>query len=595
MALTYRREIDGLRAIAVAAVVLCHAGLMEVGYVGVDVFFVISGYLITALLLREHATTERIDLVSFYGRRARRILPAALLMMGVVGVAGFLFFSGRALVALADSVAASAVFAANFYFQGTTFGYFDQNSEHMPLLHMWSLAVEEQFYLVWPALLVVLLRWRSRLPTVVACLAIASFALTEWYLRTNPKTAFYQMPPRFWELAVGGFVATLSPRRLPSWTAWIGLVVLLDACVVPLPFGFPGLGALPAVGGAVVLIAAIHGGAANALLSSRPFVGLGLISYSLYLWHWPLLAFYRALGGTVLATRLALCGCAVVLAIASYRFVEAPWRRRQSQGSAIVLLVCAFALAVAAAIASFVWNRTPQAIAARDWPANKTSCGRSQGDASLPVGECSHGSPVRIAVWGDSMAMAWQPLAREMARRQRVGAITYSKDACKPAVGYEGAHGPECAAFNRGVLERVQRLDVVILVAWWDYDVDRRATREGMPRTLQALRDVGRVILLGPTPTVRHPAPECMAGNDLQRCTVLKKEFLRVTADERRFLSQLAASYPNVEYVDAGPWFCDGEVCPATRDGIVLYWDNLHVSSTAAREFTRQWLAQPTH
>ena len=346
----YRRDIDGLRAIAVLAVVAYHAGLGGAGYVGVDVFFVISGYLITSLLLQEHAATGTIDLLAFYARRVRRIVPAAVLVVLATLGATMALLSAGQVAETANSAGAALVFVANVYFQVNSGGYFDGPAERLPLLHLWSLSVEEQFYLAWPALL---LLTRSRKAFVV--LALASLALAEFWIARGSDAAFYQTPARFWELAAGGIVAASPARALPRWALPAGLVATLAACVVALPH-FPGLGALPAVLGASLLIAAVHGGASNAFLASRPMVGIGLVSYSLYLWHWPLLALYRATTiEQALPVRLALCAVALLLAIATWRYVEQPFRRMRWPEARTVGVGAALSLVLALGACGYAW------------------------------------------------------------------------------------------------------------------------------------------------------------------------------------------------------------------------------------------------
>jgi peptidoglycan/LPS O-acetylase OafA/YrhL len=353
MHLSYRREIDGLRAIAVAAVVAYHAGLGGAGYVGVDIFFVISGYLITALLLRELATSGRVDLWQFYARRVRRIFPAAVVVITVVLCLAYLLLPVDETRQVARSAAAAAMFVANLYFQVQTGGYWGADATQMPLLHLWSLSVEEQFYLAWPALLVLVPR--ARLGTVLAMLALVSFLLAEWMLQSRPEAAFYQVSARAWELAAGALVATLPSRRLPHAFGWVALAALLGACVVRFEH-FPGAGAMPAVAASAMLLAVIHGGGTNWLLASRPFVALGLVSYSFYLWHWPLLAIDRLsrVGPSPLSVRLELVGVALLLAIVSYFCVERPVRKFRAPSRRTVGV--GFTVMVALGCGAWTWQ-----------------------------------------------------------------------------------------------------------------------------------------------------------------------------------------------------------------------------------------------
>jgi peptidoglycan/LPS O-acetylase OafA/YrhL len=359
MSLAYRPQIDGLRAIAVLAVVGYHAGVgPSAGLVGVDVFFVISGYLITSLLQRERATHGRIDLLAFYARRFRRLLPALFVVeLATVGGALALLAPGVERLDVTRAATASLLFVANFFFQSHTGATFD-HARHHPLSHLWSLAVEEQFYLVWPLLLGLLLRLRPRaLAASIVALAVGSLVLAEVLIRSTPLLAFYQMPPRFWELAVGGLIAVRVPGQLPDGRAfaYAGVIIVLATCATPITH-FPGLGVAPAVLGTALVLHAVHGssklGLVGAALSSRPVVLVGLVSYSLYLWHWPLLAIERSMhaGESPLGVRLALVACAMVLAWLSWRFVERPFRRADARTSNRKVVLAGVTVSVALAL-----------------------------------------------------------------------------------------------------------------------------------------------------------------------------------------------------------------------------------------------------
>jgi peptidoglycan/LPS O-acetylase OafA/YrhL len=578
MALEYRREIDGLRALAVGAVVAYHASWgPDAGFVGVDIFFVISGYLITALLLREHQRTGRIDMGDFYARRVRRIFPALILVVACVLAGALLLLPVQRLMATAESAMAAAAFASNVYFLHSTLGYFSDSSETLPLLHLWSLSVEEQFYLAWPLIVIVALRWRWPLRTVIAICALASFALAEFWLSSGSSPlAFFLAPARGWELAAGAFTAASPARPMPRWAGWLSLLVLVDAVVVPLA-SFPAHGALPAVLGAAGLLAFVHGGGGNPVFASAPAVGLGRISYSLYLWHWPLLALYAAMGGTEATTKVALACVALVLAIGSYRYVEQPLRRRGSRRTALAVGACALvALGLTAFTTQQIERRSPEGRAAEDRPSGPGMCSNSAPQACEPM--------PRIVIWGDSMAGAWLPLAQSFGP-----AIAYTKDGCKAVVGYENATRPGCRAWAEGIFPAARHADTLLLAGRWEfefYDRDFTGAQRAMRATLEQLRGVRRVILVGPTPTLRDPAPRCVAINDLANCAVSFDAYRRRTARDRAALQALAAEFRNVEYLEAGDWFCDRQ-CTATRDGLVLYYDQIHPSATAAAAFAK--------
>jgi len=575
---SYVPAIDGLRAIAVVAVVAYHAGLpLPAGFVGVDIFFVISGYLITRLLHDEVQATGRIDFTAFYARRARRILPAVTLVV-LVTLGLMAILSPGNIRSAAMSAASAASFVANFYFQATTGGYWDQTSESLPLLHLWSLSVEEQFYLIWPLLMRWVRTWRG-----LALVVIASFVGSELMLASNPEAAFFQMPARAWELAVGGLVA-IKPVRLPRGLAWAGLVLVLASTAVPFAH-FPGVGALPAVLGGALLIAGVQNGQRVALLEAKPIVFVGLISYSLYLWHWPLLAMDALInvGPSPLPVRLAICAISVALAAASYRYVETPFRRsrRASRkvlvfgGSTIALLACS-----AFAIGKMPTNETPADIVARDWPATRAKCHQLNISAPVEISPtCQNKTRKADAViWGDSMALAWQPFVAERSS----SVIELSRDSCPPFDPGTSTRATRwCGEFGRMALEKAKTVDAVYLAAAWrSHDISK------LEPTLAALHG-RKVFIIGPTPLLPATVPACMRASNIDRCYLPRQEFERQISDKRQRLKEVAAKY-GATFIDPTDYFCAGSVCGAYRGQTALYWDDQHVSSTAAREFSNR-------
>lgn len=616
----YRPEIDGLRAIAILAVLLYHAHIgLKAGLVGVDVFYVISGYLITSLLLREWDSTHHIRLFEFYARRVRRLFPALILVViSTLIAAAFLLREFGVMQQVAHSAAASLLFVGNFFFQAHTGGYFSPSAEHFPLLNMWSLGVEEQFYLLWPLTLIIVLRWRRRAAfKVLAGLGLASFVCAEVLILVNPVAAFYEMPARFWELAAGGLIAlrpaqtTVKSRIL----APLGVAIVIAAIIFPI-HPFPGIGALPAVAGAALLIYAIHGSAplgwTGAALHSRPMVFLGLVSYSLYLWHWPLLSLWRMThpGATPIPITLLICTVAVLFAWLSYRFVEQPFRRRhpKDSGSKIVVsgLVAVGALAFASvALGNLVDTTFPLAASdlasrtAEDFPRNRFTCNYLETDnvTGFPRAGCLYnkGKAVRVAIWGDSRALAWEPFAWALAKRDRVGEMSYSRDGCQPALGY--AAGPSylaqryCRKFNDLVSHALKGIHTLIFAAMWPQPSTTPDFYTKFQVTLADLAPrIPRIILLGPTPYLRGSVPQCIAAHDLPACAISFEEYHAQSQAIRERLQSLAERYPNVRYVELGKFFCNSVTCPAMKDGYGLYWDTNHPSATAAWAFSGEYL-----
>lgn len=617
--LPYRREIDGLRAIAVLAVVAYHAfELPAAGFVGVDVFFVISGYLITGLLLHEWQQFGRISLSSFYARRARRLLPALFAVVAAtLATANMLLFTAEEQRHAAFSAVAALLFVGNIYFQASTGGYFDGNATEMPLLHLWSLGVEEQFYLVWPAVLIVLLqRWPSALFRIVVVFAIFSFIVSEALNAYDSAAAFYQMPSRFWELAVGGLIA-MRPRgalRHPSLLSAAGVAMLVVA-VLAASAHFPGVGAIPAVAGAGLLLYAVHNasdlGPIGTFLASRPMVFFGLISYSLYLWHWPLLAFDAALRiePPSWQTRTLLLSVAVMLSWLSYRFVETPVRRSRiaavAPRKAIVLgvLVSVFGVSVAAQLAPPLV--VPPGVTI---PCHQAAHTKPE---QLPPESCNSipGERASLVLWGDSHALAWLPFAYELARASGRSAAGFTYGGCPPALHY-GAAGAACTHFNQLAVDRISEggFDTVILAArLLPYfhrlpDVyqgkterlsvqDQTSFRDGFAQTVATIAPhVRRIIIIDPLPQLRAPAPRCVGTADPGLCAMSRQEFEGFAAAPRQFFRSLAQKHHNVLIVDPTSYFCGDRDCPAMRDEVVLYHDAHHISHAAARAFATEWL-----
>jgi peptidoglycan/LPS O-acetylase OafA/YrhL len=336
----YRREVDGLRALAVLPVILFHAGFetFSGGFVGVDVFFVISGYLITAVILTE-IEKGKFSIINFYERRARRILPALFLVMIVSIPFSWLLLTPSEFVDFSKSLVATSVFGSNIYFWRGS-GYFATAAELKPLLHTWSLALEEQFYLLFPFVLVFFWKLGKRfLFAGLFFLLVCSLVASQWFTRSNPMASFYLLPTRGWELLIGAFAAiilTKTSRREPRVIVgevggWLGVAfVVSPVFLYDVSTPFPGLYALlPCLGAVLIIMFASQQNSVGVFLGNRAFVGIGLISYSAYLWHQPLFAFARHASsgesGSVLFAALFIL--AFLLGYLSWRFVEAPFRQ----------------------------------------------------------------------------------------------------------------------------------------------------------------------------------------------------------------------------------------------------------------------------
>ncbi|HLA64460.1 MAG TPA: acyltransferase, partial [Rhodothermales bacterium] len=391
--LAWRSDIEGLRGVAVLLVVLFHAGISGFagGYVGVDVFFALSGYLITGILVREVERTGAVDLARFYARRVRRLLPASALVLLATVAFAFAFYSPLEQGQIAWTAVATASYLSNVHFAQAATDYFAVAVETNPLLHTWSLAVEEQFYLVWPALVWFGLRGapsRRRLVAVVVAVTVASFGAAVWAMQTAPTWAFFGSPLRAWEFGVGALAAVLPSAslavraRISALLGWTGLAAVVASGVfysVQTPF--PGATALlPVVGTVAVLLAGAWspGRGVARVLGTWPLQQFGRLSYSWYLWHWPVFVFAEGLYGKgSLPVRLALLLFSLLLAEASYRLVEDPIRHHRwiaatpRRGLALLATLTVLCVAVSGAwgVAVGVLRRAPEQqrlITARD-------------------------------------------------------------------------------------------------------------------------------------------------------------------------------------------------------------------------------------
>ncbi len=455
-ALAYRRDIDGLRAIAVLAVVLFHFGVPGVtgGFVGVDVFFVISGFLITSIIWREREA-GRFSFVDFWARRARRILPALIVMMFLSLVVGWFLLAPKDYSELGRSISNQVIFISNLFFMRQD-GYFESASDMKPMLHTWSLSVEEQFYILFPLLLVVLSsrlkHWRSAL----FVLLLVSFAASVWAVSRQPEKAFFLLPMRAWELLAGSMLAVMpaGTRRtspmLAQLVSLLGLGLVLIAIVgYDESTAFPGAAALLPVLGVVGLIWANgqHTTLVGQVLSSRVLVGIGLISYSWYLWHWPVLVFGKYAGVFGLAPWMlaVLCVLSLVLGYGSWRFVEGPFRERRLLPSNRSMLATGLIVLISLGLLgkSLVWTDgfaqrlSPQALQfaqARTWSPTLMKCLADDKKNKHPE-FCHYGvqtGPARALVWGDSHATALTPALDDTARSEHFSITQAGYAGCLP-------------------------------------------------------------------------------------------------------------------------------------------------------------------
>ncbi len=642
--LGYRRDVDGVRAVAILVVVAFHVGLPGFGggFVGVDVFFVISGFLITALLAREAQARDGIRLSEFYARRVRRLLPAlATVIVATLALGGLLLPPLGEQQALARSALLTAAFLSNVHFWRASGDYFALQGEEMPLLHTWSLAVEEQYYLAWPLLLLFassLARRRNRpfQPLALRILAgvfALSFAACVWTTAREPAQAFYLTPFRAWEFALGGLLALRggaapSPRRGAALVA-AGLAAIAAASA---GFGpgtaFPGAWALvPVLGATAVIAGGSVGSPLRSLLASPLLVRIGQLSYSWYLWHWPLLAFARAgaLGERSLPRDAALAALALVLAELTYRFVENPIRIGRPGPFRATSPTLASGLALSLLVAGAAWLLEHRAAG----PARRAEA--RLGAAITPLNPACNGFVERpkctsegwgrrpgIVVWGDSHAAPLASLAEAFRGAAGVPFLQRTALACPPLRNVlptvEGREAYEdCGDFNRAVegeieeLVRAGQLRGVLLAGRWpnylapgdaragqprrlvvggrvmDRGGSVRALRQGLKQRIQWLRGLGlRVLVVAPVPEFPWRVPQCVLARGAAACRIPRAR----AEDERRLamgpLRDATRDQPDVRLFDGLDTLCPGEWCEPTVDGVVAFADEHHLTAPAA-------------
>ncbi len=639
LAIGSRKEIDGLRAVSVLAVIAGHFAIPGAagGFTGVDVFFVISGYLITGILI-DAMDAGTFSLVKFYDRRIRRILPALLVVIAATLVAGFVFLMPGDYARAAESSLWAAFFAPNIYFEDRT-GYFDPTSALTPLLHLWSLGVEEQFYLVWPLLLLAAPKLRAQRGALIAAtiaLTLASFALSEFLLYDDPKAAFYLAPPRAWELGIGAVIALLprdhgafQSRILSEFAPALGLACILYGMWRLNPDAlFPGHNALLPVIGAALIVAPWNArGLVFKTLSLPPFVFVGLISYSLYLCHWPILVMYRHYASlTEVAPHVSalLIALTFVAATLTWVFVEQPIRRAKppawvtfSAGAAAVAAVFAGALVIVSQ--NGLPARLPPSLAGitsldEMW---RYDCPQS---AEFPAfgetGACVVGAPwesatSRAMIWGDSHAQSLLPLFATPAEEAGI-ALLLPLDSCVPFVSDTGikrdypgipTYTAHCSMTRAQVLNLMARPDGpthLIIAASWPFHLgdlyrnqdDARSPvrglelmREGLDELAAELAAHGKhLTIISDIPPRPSEAVTCLVGGRgmlrapcPEGATAAPRSYAdSLSGATNALIREMPASWPNVSVVILPELMCDSEACLTSLNGEFLYRDSGH-------------------
>jgi peptidoglycan/LPS O-acetylase OafA/YrhL len=622
----YRPDVDGLRAVAVLAVVFFHLSRQRLagGYLGVDMFFVLSGNLITAIIWRE-MQEGRFSIVRFYDRRIRRIVPALLLLLAITTVFSAIVLLPSDLMGYGKSLLATLAFSANIYFWRDT-DYFSAAAEQKPLLHLWSLGVEEQFYILFPLVLMVLARWcpRRALP-VVAALSIASLLADMIALLAGGSLpAFFLLPTRAWELGVGACVALLPPALAPrarsaGLLATVGMLLVIFALVHPLDsYWFLPVGVPIVAGTALLIMAGSHEvSAANRLLRLRGVVFVGLISYSLYLWHWPIIVlsqYYlvRPLTLFEIAAALALMSaCAAI----SWRYVERPFRSRSIPIGRVRLLAGAGVIALAGAAATLLGERgLPGRLSAEAAVLNEavdTNYRCAVGDY-LAFGAsraCTlnltsrRPAEAEVVLLGNSHAQMYAPIWASILAERGVPGLLVPLNGCLPTVDANiSTHCAESAKSNLEELSKLTHVRTVIIgLNWWHGasdlldpsgrvldNRDDQSLEHALDDLIDRFHRLGKqVVLIGPI-----AEPGWLVASILSRQIAFghkadRPMFLPASEFEQRFgpLMRHFEARNDIAFARPDEVQCSIERCDYVLDGRSLFADGNHLAMAELPRF----------
>jgi peptidoglycan/LPS O-acetylase OafA/YrhL len=614
--LFYRPDVDGLRAVAVLSVVFCHAGFnCPGGFIGVDVFFVISGYLIAGLILKE-LKQGTFTLANFWERRVRRIVPALAVVVGATFVAGWFILMPEDFASFGKSIVGLALLASNIQFW-KSIDYFNNAAEEKPLLHTWSLSVEEQFYIFVPVFLLLLAK-RSQLHRAFLLLAVAavvSFGLSVDWTQRHPTSNFYLLPTRAWELFAGALLAFSPPCGVKNkWVnealGLVGMALIIVPCFAYDPkTPFPGLAALPPVLGSAVLIWA--GSSSEGLsrigriLASKPVVFVGLISYSLYLWHWPLFSFtrYLSIKPPSAAVWWGLIAASVVLATLSWRFVETPFRQRK------VLTARPRLFAATAGLFVFMLGAGMVMVQTRGFDKRVGSLTRNLietgrfdhsyvneleakhiPDAMVRLG-VTNAAP-GVLVWGDSHAMAVLPAIDALCKETGQAAVAATHAGTPPVIGYFSRNqwglNEASLPFNAAVLDYVKKSKMrsVILVSYWNMHSEVAEFQSALLKTVEEIRLAGAAVyLMRDIPIYDYNIQKVLVrlsykGEDLARFGLTKSEFTEADKMPESLVEKLKLA--GVQFLDPVPLLMErsrSEKFLPFDSGGSFYYDGNHLST----------------
>jgi peptidoglycan/LPS O-acetylase OafA/YrhL len=593
-------QIQGLRALAALLVTLFHAKWVSGGFIGVDIFYVISGFLITGLLLREIERTGTINFKEFYARRFKRLLPTSFFVLALTAIFSWMLIPPTMRSSLGRDVIAAGLYVSNYLFAWWQADYQNLDATPSPVIHYWSLAVEEQFYLLWPLLVLSFfivatkLKKKNILTLLVAGVTALSFIFSIYQTETSPIWAFYSLPTRAWELGLGALLVLIPPIRTKKLIGLLGFIFIITSAFI---FGettaFPGLSAVLPVMGTVMLIATINSWPPflNDVANSRVFQWLGEISYPLYLWHWPLLVLpstYFARPLEVYERILAIVAT-IVFADLTHRFIEEPFRKTKTaprlvfKRSGVITLVSVLigTVIILSSSDKIDVSGINGAVSLAQIKARPLvyDDGCHANYAQTQSDECLYAdtkSEKTMVLYGDSHAAQWFPALVEIASRSGYKLISLTKSAC-PSVDtvrldQGGFKMTRCKQWRINTIKRIQEInpDVLIMSSFQYFaQPPRIADREkwwndGQRKLLTEVKNVSpHLIYLTDTPHPLRDIPACLANYSISKCNTTQRS------------ENLSISGFNV--INPNPWLCS-RVCPAVKDGVVAYRDASHIS-----------------
>jgi peptidoglycan/LPS O-acetylase OafA/YrhL len=626
----YRADLDGLRALAVVPVIMYHLGnnVFPGGFVGVDVFFVLSGYLITGIVANDLNNNE-FSLLKFYDRRLRRIAPALIVVLFFSTLVAVPILFPIDLTRFGSALVATALSISNVHFINLS-EYFAPNSEQSPLLHTWSLSVEEQFYLLFPFILSVIWRYaKAWLPIIIWLGFTASLGLSIWGVKAYPTYTFFLLPTRAWELLLGSILAlrlVSHPKNTShrEFAAAIGTLSILASMIIyTRETSFPGIAALvPCIGTALIIWSGL-GHQSVETWTSRQLgrkvpVFIGVISYSLYLWHWPLIVFTKHLtnGSLTISLQLLLAFAAMVFATMSWHYIEKPFRlegnfwpsqRHRFVGTGLALLT--FVL-IGASIKQL--DGIPQrmgpivrelAITSSDFSPLAASCLASQSANKSFIQTCVHGSPVppKVVVFGDSHGADLSVALGEAAKLRGESVRQVTTSSCSPSVGFFWKNRRECSKHVKTTLVALSETapsTIILTAAYFDYAPSSNGHMlwRGLSETVRSLQHAGHtVILVGAMPPnhYREPVPLAIARRAYFGSTPGDYRFplnVKVASEIETNMKRIATAAEAI-YIPLVPYFCpDNHNCVGYKNKAVVYFDDSHLTLTTARIIVSEFL-----